>query len=51
MRDRLAKWRAIRAYESQLPLLAMRSLRRGPLRLSWADERLTWPAGHHGPPV
>jgi LmbE family N-acetylglucosaminyl deacetylase len=50
-RDRLAKWRAIRAYESQLPLLAMRGLRRGPLRLAWADERIAWPAGHDGLPV
>ena len=30
-RDRLAKWRAIRAYRSQLPLLGLRrSIRRGP---------------------
>jgi LmbE family N-acetylglucosaminyl deacetylase len=48
-RDRLAKWRAIRAYGSQLPLLGMRgSLRRGALRLAWADERIAWPGG---PPV
>lgn len=40
-RDRMAKWRAVRAYRSQLPLLAMRrSVRRGPLRLSLADERV-----------
>ena len=45
-RDRLAKWRAIRAYRSQLPLLGMRrSARRGPLRVAWADERIAWP-GH-----
>ena len=45
-RDRLAKWRAIRAYRSQLPLLAMRrSLRSGPLRLAWADERVELPEG------
>ena len=45
-RDRLAKWRAIRAYGSQLPLLGMRgSVRRGALRLALADERITWP-GH-----
>jgi LmbE family N-acetylglucosaminyl deacetylase len=43
-RDRLAKWRAIRAYESQLPLLGMRgSVRRGALRLALADERIAWP--------
>jgi LmbE family N-acetylglucosaminyl deacetylase len=43
-RDRLAKWRAIRAYRSQLPLLGMhRSLRRGPLRLALAAERVAWP--------
>ena len=42
--DRLAKWRAIRAYRSQLPLLGMtRDLRRGPLRLALADERIAWP--------
>jgi LmbE family N-acetylglucosaminyl deacetylase len=45
-RDRIAKWRAIRAYGSQLPLLGMRgSLRRGALRLAWADERIAWPDG------
>jgi LmbE family N-acetylglucosaminyl deacetylase len=45
-RDRLAKWRAIRAYRSQLPLLGMqRSVRRGALRLAWADERIDWPDG------
>jgi LmbE family N-acetylglucosaminyl deacetylase len=44
LRDRLAKWRAIRAYRSQLPLLGMRrNLRRGPLRLALADERVAWP--------
>ena len=42
--DRLVKWRAIRAYTSQLPLLGMRgSVRRGPLRLALADERVAWP--------
>jgi LmbE family N-acetylglucosaminyl deacetylase len=46
LRDRVAKWRAVRAYRSQLPLLGMRrSLRRGALRLSLADERIAWP-GH-----
>lgn len=45
-RDRLAKWRATRAYRSQLPLLGMRrSMRRGPLRLALADERIAGP-GH-----
>jgi LmbE family N-acetylglucosaminyl deacetylase len=44
LQDRLAKWRAIRAYRSQLPLLGMtRDLRRGPLRLALADERIAWP--------
>ena len=39
LRDRLAKWRAIRQYRSQLPLLAMRrSLRRGPHRYALAPE-------------
>ena len=42
-RDRLAKWRAIRAYRSQLPLLGMqRDVRRGPLRLALAEERVAW---------
>jgi LmbE family N-acetylglucosaminyl deacetylase len=50
VRDRLAKWRAIRRYQSQLPLLGMhRDLRRGPHRLAWADERIAWPDGHDGP--
>jgi LmbE family N-acetylglucosaminyl deacetylase len=45
-RDRIAKWRAVRAYRSQLPLLAMRrSVRNGPLRLSWADERIELSGG------
>ena len=49
LRDRIAKWRAVRAYRSQLPLLGMRgSLRRGPLRLAWTDERIMWPGS---PPV
>ena len=42
--DRVAKWRAIRAYTSQLPLLGMTGdVRRGPLRLALADERVAWP--------
>ncbi len=50
--DRLAKWRAIRCYRSQLPLLAMRrSFRRGPLRLSLEAEGILWPEGHDGPPL
>lgn len=37
-RDWLAKWRAIRCYRSQLPLLGMtRSLRRGPHSLLWGE--------------
>jgi LmbE family N-acetylglucosaminyl deacetylase len=44
LRDRLAKWRAIRAYRSQLPLLGVtRDPRRGPLRLALVDERVAWP--------
>ena len=43
LRDRLAKWRAIRCYRSQLPLLGMgRSLRRGPHRLALAPELVAW---------
>jgi LmbE family N-acetylglucosaminyl deacetylase len=46
LRDRIAKWRAVRAYRSQLPLLAMhRSARLGPLRLSLAEERVELPEG------
>jgi LmbE family N-acetylglucosaminyl deacetylase len=51
-RDRIAKWRALKAYRSQLPLLGMHgSVRGGPLRLAWEDERIAWPEGHRGPPV
>jgi LmbE family N-acetylglucosaminyl deacetylase len=51
-RDRVVKWRAVRAYRSQLPLLAMqRSPLRGPLRLSWANERLAWPDGRDDLPI
>jgi LmbE family N-acetylglucosaminyl deacetylase len=40
-RDRLAKWRAIRCYRSQLPLLGLSGrLRAGPLALAFAEERL-----------
>lgn len=43
-RDRVAKWRAVSAYRSQLPLLGMHGdIRRGPLRLALADERVAWP--------
>jgi LmbE family N-acetylglucosaminyl deacetylase len=45
-RDRIAKWRAVRSYRSQLPLLGMTSgLRRGALRHAWADEGIAWPGG------
>jgi LmbE family N-acetylglucosaminyl deacetylase len=51
-RDRTAKWRAVRTYRSQLPLLGLRGgIRRGPLRLAWADERIAWPDGLDGPPL
>ena len=44
-RDRAAKWRAIRCYRSQLPLLGMhRSLRRGPLPSAFAPEWVAWGA-------
>jgi LmbE family N-acetylglucosaminyl deacetylase len=42
---RVAKWRAVREYRSQLPLLAMTSVRRGPLRLALANEHIAWPPG------
>jgi LmbE family N-acetylglucosaminyl deacetylase len=42
-RDRVAKWRAVRAYRSQLPLLALQGLRSGPLRFSWREERAELP--------
>jgi LmbE family N-acetylglucosaminyl deacetylase len=42
-RDRLSKWRAIRAYRSQLPLLGLaRKLGRGPLSLALAPEAVAW---------
>jgi LmbE family N-acetylglucosaminyl deacetylase len=40
---RIAKWRAIRAYRSQLPLLALRGVSRGPHRLALASELVAWP--------
>ena len=49
-RDRLAKWRAIRHYRSQLPLLGMRrSIRRGPHRYALDPEWVAW--GSYLPPV
>jgi LmbE family N-acetylglucosaminyl deacetylase len=45
-RARLAKWRAIRQYASQLPLLALeRSLRRGPASLALTPELVAWASG------
>jgi LmbE family N-acetylglucosaminyl deacetylase len=45
VRDRLVKWRAIRAYGSQLPLLGMTGdVRRGPLRLAFKPEWVAWGA-------
>jgi hypothetical protein len=39
LRDRVAKWRAIREYRSQLPLLGMRrSLKRGTHRCAFGPE-------------
>lgn len=40
---RIAKWRAIRAYRSQLPLLALRGVRRGPHTLALGAELVAWP--------
>jgi LmbE family N-acetylglucosaminyl deacetylase len=51
-RDRLAKWRAIREYRSQLPLLGMaRSLRRGPLALALRAEAVAWSGDPGGRPL
>jgi LmbE family N-acetylglucosaminyl deacetylase len=45
-RGQLAKWRAIRRYGSQLPLLGMRrTLRRGPLSYAVSPEWVAWRAG------
>ena len=42
MGDRVSKWRAVRRYRTQLPLLGMeRSLRRGPHMLLWG-EAVAW---------
>jgi LmbE family N-acetylglucosaminyl deacetylase len=44
LRDRVAKWRAIRRYRSQLPLLGMRrSISRGPHRYALSPEWVAWP--------
>ena len=49
-RDRLAKWRAIRRYRSQLRLLGMRrSLRRGPHRYALAPEWVAWVPDYPSP--
>ena len=50
LRDRVAKWRAVRVYRSQLPLLAI-SGARSLLRVAWTDERVEWPAGLDGQPL
>ena len=45
-RDRFAKWRAIRRYRSQLPLLGMRrSLTRGAHAVAWGGEAIAWERG------
>jgi LmbE family N-acetylglucosaminyl deacetylase len=52
LRERLAKWRAIRQYSSQLPLLALEgSVRRGPASLALAPELVAWPPGRDRGPV
>ena len=46
LRERHAKWRAIRQYVSQLPLLALEgSLRRGPASLALHAELVAWVPG------
>jgi len=43
LRDRVAKWRGIRQYRSQLELLGMRrSLTGGPRVFAFADEAISW---------
>lgn len=50
--DRRAKWRAIRCYRSQLPLLGMRgSLRRGPLRHAFTAEWVSWSPNYPSTPA
>lgn len=49
-RDRVAKWRAVRCYRSQLPLLGMRrSLRCGPHRYALAPEWVAWVPDYPSP--
>jgi LmbE family N-acetylglucosaminyl deacetylase len=40
-RELVAKWRAVRCYRSQLPLLALRGVRRGVHVLAWSRELVT----------
>jgi LmbE family N-acetylglucosaminyl deacetylase len=47
-RDRLAKWRAIRGYRSQLPLLALSGVRRGPHTLL-GPELVAWAGSDSSP--
>jgi LmbE family N-acetylglucosaminyl deacetylase len=49
LHDRMTKWRAVRGYRSQLPLLGLH--RRAQLRLALAEERIAWPDGREGPPL
>jgi LmbE family N-acetylglucosaminyl deacetylase len=52
LRDRFAKWRAIRQYRSQLPLLAMRrSATRGPHTLARRPELVAWVGGRDRGPI
>jgi LmbE family N-acetylglucosaminyl deacetylase len=41
LRARVAKWRAVRQYRSQLPLLGLHGLRRGTYVLAWRPELVT----------
>ena len=52
VRDRLAKWRAIRRYRSQLPLLGMtRKPARSPAALAIRPERVAWSGDSNGRPL
>jgi LmbE family N-acetylglucosaminyl deacetylase len=52
VRDRLAKWRAIRRYRSQLPLLGMtRKLSRSPAALAIRSEKVAWSGDSNGRPL